>query len=137
MSDFDEPRWILRLENFTKALSELSNACNLAEYSDLERAGLVKTFEFSFELAWNTLGDLLSYEGIDEKVPRSIIRKSFEIGYLSEGDCETLLDALNKRNLLSHTYEKELAFKAESLIKDRYQPSLSRLEATLTSKKLS
>ena len=131
MSNLDEARWMQRLESFENALSQLTNACAITDYSDLERAGLVQTFEFSFELAWNTLKDLLFFEGYDEKVPRSIIRKSFEAGYLGEDDCEALLDALDKRNLLSHTYRKELALEAEALIRNSYHPALLRLHATL------
>ncbi len=135
MSNLDEARWMQRLESFESALSQLTDACDITEYSDLERAGLVQTFEFSFELAWNTLKDLLFFEGYDEKAPRSVIRKSFEAGYLGEDDCEALLDALDKRNLLSHTYRKELALEAEALIRNGYHPALLRLRATLNERR--
>ncbi len=131
MSNTDEIRWQQRLENFGKALSQLDEACEQDSYTDLEQAGLVQTFEFSFELAWNVLKDLLFYEGYDVKVPREAIRKSFEVDYLDENDCETFLDALDKRNLLSHTYREEVALQAEELIKERYHPMLRRLHATL------
>lgn len=131
MSNTDEIRWQQRLDNFSKALSQLDKACEQDSYTDLERAGLVQTFEFSFELAWNVLKDLLFYEGYDVKVPREAIRKSFEVDYLDENDCETFLDALDKRNLLSHTYREEVALQAETLIKERYHPMLQRLHATL------
>ena len=69
------------------------------------------------------------------KVPRATIRKSFEVDYLDEDDCETLLDALAKRNLLSHTYRSHVAREAESLIKERYYPVLLRLYKTLDAKR--
>ena len=96
---------------------------------------LIKTFEFCFELSWNVLKDLLFYEGYDEKVPRAAIRKGFEVDYLDENDCETLLDALDKRNLLSHTYRSDVARDAETLIKERYHPVLLRLHRTLDAKR--
>ena len=135
MSNLDEARWMQRLESFENALSQLTDACAITEYSDLERAGLVQTFEFSFELAWNTLKDLLFFEGYNEKTPRSIIRKSFEAGYLGEDDSEALLDALDKRNLLSHTYRKELALEAEALIRNSYHPALLQLRSTLNERR--
>ena len=135
MSNTDEIRWQQRLENFGKALSQLEAACDKEEYSDLERAGLVQMFEFSFELGWKTLKDLLFYEGYDEKTPRKVIRKSFEMEYISEDDSEVFLDALGKRNLLSHTYEEETALEAESLIKEQYCPLLRRIYDTLESKR--
>ena len=88
----------------------------------------------SLELSWNVLKDLLFYEGYDVMVPRVAIRKSFEVDYIAENDCETLLDALDKRNLLSHTYRSEVAREAETLIKERYHPVLVRLHATLDAK---
>ena len=111
MSNSDERRWQQRLDNFGTALALLTNACDRERYDDLERAGLIKTFEFSFELSWNVLKDLLFYGGHDVKVPRAVIRKSFEVDYVDESDCETLLDALDKRNLLSHSYWREVLWR--------------------------
>ena len=134
MSSTDETRWKQRLAAFGLALAQLSEACAQDSYSNLERAGLVKTFEFCFELSWNVLKDLLFYEGYEEKVPRSAIRRSFEVEYIDERDCELLLEALEKRNILSHAYRKSAALEAETLIKDRYHPVLVRLHATLSAK---
>ena len=131
MSNTDDIRWQQRLENFGKALSYLQKACQQSEYSDLERAGLVQMFEFSFELAWKTLKDRLFVEGYDEKTPRSVVRRSFEVEYLSENDAEVLLDALNKRNLLSHAYVEEIANQAVDLIKKSYFPVLQRVNEFL------
>ena len=134
MSNSDEIRWKQRLENFGNAVSHLTEACNRGSYSRLERAGLIKTFEFCFELSWNVLKDLLFYEGYDVKVPREAIRKSFEVGYIDEEDCEVLLGALGWRNVLSHVYQESVALDAETLIKDRYYPALLRLYTTLRAK---
>lgn len=134
MSNLDEIRWQQRLENFTKALAQLETACEQDSYSDLERAGLVQMFEFSFELAWKTFQDLLFSEGFDEKTPRSVIRRSFEVEYLTEEDAEAFLDALKQRNLLSHTYEEEIAEAALKLIKQTYFPVLKRAYNALKDK---
>ena len=134
MSNADEMRWKQRLESFGQALSQLTQACDRSGYDHLERAGLIKTFEFCFELCWNVLKDLLFYEGYEVKVPREAIRKSFEVDYIDEDDCETLLDALDKRNVLSHAYRDSFAREAETLIKERYHPVLLRLHASLSGK---
>ena len=134
MSSTDETRWKQRLASFGLALAQLNEACAQESYSNLERAGLIKTFEFCFELSWNVLKDLLFYEGYEVKVPRAVIRKSFEVDYIDEQDCETLLDALDKRNVLSHAYRQSAALEAEALIRDRYHPVLLRLHATLRTK---
>ena len=53
------------------------------------------------------------------------------MGYIGESDCETLLDALDKCNILSHAYVFD---EAETLIKERYHPVLLRLYQTLDAK---
>lgn len=123
--------WWKRLQSFLKALVQLEKACEKRSYTELERAGLVQMFEFTFELAWKTLKDLLTYEGIDVASPREVIRRSFEIGLLTEEQAETLLDALQKRNLLAHTYQESFAEMAVVLIKARYFPTLKQLADVL------
>ena len=135
VSNADERRWQQRLDTFGTALAQLTNACDREGYDYLELAGLIKTFEFSFELSWKVLKDLLFYEGHDVKAPRAVIRKSFEVEYVDESDCETLLDALDKRNLLSHAYLLDVAHEAETLIKERYHPALLRLQRTLDTRR--
>ena len=69
------------------------------------------------------------------RTPRAAIRQGFAAEYLDEEGCETLLDALGKRNLLSHTYRKALALEAETLVKTCYHPALVELHATLQAKR--
>ena len=55
-------RWRQRFQNFNKAFSQLSGAAALAQQrplSELEQQGLIQVFEFTHELAWNTLKDFL------------------------------------------------------------------------------
>ena len=127
MSNADEIRWKQRFENFEKAMIQLESACRQEQYSDLERAGLVQMFACSFELAWKTLKDLLFFEGYSPKSPRATIRTSFEQEYISEDDTEIFLEALEKRNILSHTYQEAVALEAEKLICDSYFPLLHRV----------
>lgn len=134
MSNSDEIRWRQRLENFGKAISRLVDACNQVHYTELEQAGLIKTFEFSFELSWKVLKDLLYFDGHEVNGPRAVFRKSFESGYIDEHDCEILLDALEKRNPLSHVYREITALEAVSLIKNEYHPALLQLYEKLTEK---
>ena len=134
MTNSDERRWRQRLESFGAALARLDEACERDSYTNLERAGLVQTFAFSYELGWKVLKDLLFHEGHDLNSPREVIRRSFESGYIDEDDCETFLDAVGKRNTLSHTYRDKVAREAEALIKDRYHPMLRRLRRTLERK---
>ena len=135
MDTTGEARWRQRMVNFAAALARLDEACALPSYTNLERAGLAQTFVFSYELGWKVLRDLLLYDGYDPNSPRDVIRQGFEAGYLDEDDCETFLDAVGRRNLLTHTYRDETAREAETLIKKRYHPMLRRLYRALEEKR--
>ena len=59
-------RWRQRFQNFQKAFGQLSNVATLAqqrELTDLEQQGLIQEFEFTHELAWNTVKDFLESRG--------------------------------------------------------------------------
>ena len=135
METTGEARWRQRMDNFGAALARLDEACAQSSYTNLERAGLVQTFVFSYELGWKVLKDVLLYEGYDPSSPRDAIRQGFEAEYLDEDDCETFLDAVGRRNLLTHTYRDETAREAEALIKSRYHPMLRRLHQALERKR--
>ena len=51
-------RWIQRFDNFKRAFARLADAAAQAKQrklSELEEQGLIQAFEFTHELAWNTL----------------------------------------------------------------------------------
>ena len=133
MSNTDPIRWKQRLQQFTKAEQRLSEALlnGYGVLSRIEQEGVIQRFEYTFELAWKVLKDLLFYEGFDVKSPREVIRQAFETEYLNEADTETALDALEKRNLLTHTYEESTMLEALELIEGQFQPMLNRLLKTL------
>jgi nucleotidyltransferase substrate binding protein (TIGR01987 family) len=122
-------RWKLRLENLKKALARLEEACAQEEYSNLELAGLVQTYQFTFELCWKTLKDLLTLEGYDVNSPRETIKKAFEMSLIN--DVDRWFSALESRNLLSHVYNEPMAQQVEKLIKTEFEPMLRQCVATL------
>lgn len=133
MSNSDPIRWKQRLQQFTKAERRLSEALidGYKPLNRLEQEGVIQRFEYTFELGWKVLKDLLFYEGFNMKSPREAIRQAFEAEYLNEDDTEVALDALAKRNLLTHTYEEETMLEALELIEGQFQPMLNRLLHTL------
>ncbi len=86
--------------------------------NDLSKEGLIKRFEYTFELFLPTLQDFLLSEGIEAKFPRDIIKKAFKYEIVKDG--ETWLDMLEKRNVLSHIYNEENFRKALELIIGKY-----------------
>jgi len=63
----DDIRWKQRFQNFERALLLLRGGLTERDWSlrsDLEKTGLTKRFEFTFELAWKTLRDYLAHSGV-------------------------------------------------------------------------
>lgn len=118
----NENRWLQRLQNLNRAFKRLEDACQLERYSDLEVAGLVQTYEFTFELCWKTLKDKLIFEGYEVNSPREVINKAFEMELIT--DVDQWLEAMESRNLFSHTYNVEIVEQAIALIKTQLQPIL-------------
>ena len=99
--------------------------------SDLEREGVIQRFEYTFELAWNTLKDRLEYDGVvlTTVTPRNVIREAFQARLIEDG--KTWIDMLTDRNLMSHTYDSA---KFEQVIRNiicRYLAVLEEMHARL------
>lgn len=103
-------RWQQRLNNYEKALSQLTDAVELSrqrELSDLEKQGLIQAFEFTHELAWNTLKDFLEYKGQSGIYgSRDATRKAFELELIEDGD--SWMQMIQNRNRSSHTYNQKV-----------------------------
>jgi len=59
----EDIRWQQRFSNFQLALSQLETFFEPPELNGREKQGLIKAFEYTFELAWNSLRDLLRSRG--------------------------------------------------------------------------
>ncbi len=85
---------------------------------ELDRDGVIKRFEFTFELFWKTVKILLEHEGFGCAGPRSCIKEGARRGFLEDG--EMLLDMLEDRNKSSHIYDESVAKEIFERIKGRY-----------------
>ncbi len=114
-------RWKQRFQNFDKAFKRLTDAIQIIRNEPdnvLLQAGLIQTYEFTFELAWKTLKDYLEMEGFTVPSPRATLRQAFQCGYIQQGD--VWLKALNDRNLTAHTYDDEVAKEVIADIQQTY-----------------
>jgi nucleotidyltransferase substrate binding protein (TIGR01987 family) len=112
-------RWKQRYQNLKKSYTNLSKALALKEPDIFQRAGLIHFFSMTFELAWKTMKDFLEDQGFtDINTPRSAIKKAFEVELIKDG--KTWLDCLEKRNLMTHVYDEEIASEVETLIRNNY-----------------
>ena len=124
-----EIRWQYRFSNFSRAYSLLREALEdgVEPLNQLELEGVIRRFEFTFELSWNLLKDRLEYDGlvIATITPRNVIREAYSAKLID--DCETWIDMLTDRNLMSHTYDFERFKAVVENIHSRYLTILNNL----------
>ena len=115
-------RWVQRFNHFTKAFKQLQEAVSLAQerpLSKLEQQGLIQAFEFTHELAWNTLKDFLEERGVQNLYgSRDATREAFKTGLIKNG--EAWMNMIQSRNLTSHTYDETVANEIVSAIQKNY-----------------
>lgn len=119
-------RWKQRFANFKKATLQLKEFIEKEELNKFEVQGLIQCFEYTFELAWKTLKDYLEEEGFCRvTTPRKTIQIAFQGQLITDG--HAWIEALEKRNLMAHTYDEARAKEAENLIKTKYFLIISEL----------
>lgn len=125
----DKPRWLYRFKNYKKAFKLLNAAMDLydeRELSSLEEEGVIQRFEYTWELAWKLLADLLDADGValDTRTPRSVIRAASKAKLIT--NAASWMDALDARNRMAHTYD-EADF--EAVVEEIRQTYLKLFEA--------
>ena len=128
-------RWRQRSSNYRRALARLGEAVELSgqrPLSDLERQGLIQAFEFTHELSWQLLKDVLVDQGVAGiSGSRDAVRESVRLDLLPQGDELSWMAMIRSRNLTSHTYNPAIAREIALLIVEQYAPALERLLAAL------
>ncbi len=105
-------------KKLVKAFSRLENSLE-QELNEYIQDSVIQRFEFTFELLWKTLKIYLLIQGFDEKTPRWVLKKSFEISLIE--DIDLFIDMIDIRNLTSHTYNEELAEDVYEFIKKNHK----------------
>jgi len=124
-------RWQQRFSNYQRAFAQLSRFMERTELNELEQQGLIQAFEYTHELAWNTLKDFLADSGNTNIYgSKDATREAFSTGLISDGDI--WMDMIKSRNLTSHTYNEEVANEIVANIVDAYFTAFGALEATLS-----
>ena len=123
-------RWIQRFNHFIKALLQLKEAVALAQerpLSKLEEQGLIQSFEFTHELAWNTLKDFLEEHGVQNLYgSKDATREAFKTGLIENG--EAWMNMIQSRNLTLHTHDEAIAAEIASAIRATYFAEFERSE---------
>ena len=118
-------RWKQRFQNFERSYQLLEDTLRIEKPSEAERAGLIQFFEMTFELGWKLMKDYLEEQGFAINSPKEAIKQAFQSGLIADG--HGWIDALNDRNLTTHTYQEETAINVEQKIRKDYFPLLQTL----------
>lgn len=116
----------------TKAWKTLEAGLSSQPKNPLEVAGVIKTFEFTYEMFWKTLKVFLADEGIETLSPRTVFSAALQNKYIFD---ETVwLEIMKDRNKTSHAYDELLAQQIQKRISENYKAEFSRLYEHLKSK---
>jgi len=123
-------RWLQRFENYRKAVGQLTRFIEKGELNEFEEQGLIQSFEYTYELAWNTLKDLFEQQGESNILgSRDAFRLAFKRGLIENG--EIWMDMIKSRGLTSHTYNETLAAAIVSSIRSAYFKEFVQLQLRL------
>lgn len=123
-------RWVQRLQNWNRALAQLTKFMQRDALNELEEQGLIQSFEYNHELAWKTQKDYLEDQGYEDLIgSKDVARKAFEVGLVKDGS--VWLEMIKSRNLSSHTYNEEVTKKIVTAITDDYFQAMCDVNATL------
>ena len=129
----DDVRWQQRFANYQRALHNLDGAVQLSSerpLSDLERQGLIQSFEFTHELAWKTLKDFLQAQGVSGLYgSKDTTREAFSQGLIADG--ELWMEMIRHRNLSTHTYDEATVNEIVAAASVRYLPAFQVLARQL------
>jgi nucleotidyltransferase substrate binding protein (TIGR01987 family) len=126
----EDIRWHQRFLSFKKAFNQLERFIAEEELNEMEEQGLIKAFEYTYELSWKTLQDLLKEKGYNDILgPKPVIEQSFQDGYIIKG--KEWLKMHNSRNLATHSYDKETADEIVLQIRENYFGLFKELQIKL------
>lgn len=123
-------RWLQRFSNFKKAVSRLQLFIKKKNLSELEEQGLIKSFEYTYELGWKTMKDFYVQQGeVNLQGSRDVIRLAFNRGLIEDG--QGWMDMVESRIQTVHTYDEATAKEVVKAIFTRYSDLFLKLQTQL------
>ena len=124
-------RWLRRFQNYQNAFTQLTQAVDLSRQralSKLEQQGLIHGFEYTHELAWNTLKDFLEARGAAAIFgSRDTTRAAFTAGLIDQG--EVWMQMIQSRNQSTHTYNEEMMTQIVTAVIQTYMAEFTKLQS--------
>jgi nucleotidyltransferase substrate binding protein (TIGR01987 family) len=123
--------WKQPFSNYSKALAQLTQFYEKANsLNHLEEQGLIKAFEYTYELAWNCMKDFYENQGeTGIQGSRDTLQLAFKRGLIKDG--ENWMQMLQDRNRTSHSYNEEIADQIAANILSTYYDLFVSLKTDL------
>ncbi|MBI4411194.1 MAG: nucleotidyltransferase substrate binding protein [Deltaproteobacteria bacterium] len=123
-------RWKQRFANFNKALEQFEQAVKTNTQDRLAQEGLIQRFEYTFELAWKCLQDILQERGYEAiRGPKPVLEQSFQDGLI--GDGVLWMEMLRARNEASHLFDEKVFTAVYGKARNEFVKALQNLKETL------
>ena len=131
-------RWQQRFANYKKAHARLKQTAAFFDEKsgtgvegDVAVEALIKCFEFTFELAWQTMKDYISYKGYVKEIygSRDSIRAAVEFAIVEEG--QVWIEMVDDRNRAVHAYDARNALDLAHRVAERYRAEFIKFEAQM------
>ena len=125
-------RWKQRFDNYQKALMQFTKFIEKGELSELEEQGIIKAFEYTYELAWKVIKDYYEEQGeVSIQGRRDALRLAFQRGLITDGD--NWMNMIKSRIASVHTYNLEVAQQINQDIHDIYFQLFTELKEKMES----
>lgn len=120
-----------KYENFCRALENMKEIYKYQEpYDTVILTGLVGLYEICFEQSWKMMKEILTIHGYEEGStgsPKTILKTAYQAGMIKDEDL--WLHALQARNNIAHSYNREIALSIVQTAKDRFYEMFCSLKA--------
>lgn len=122
-------RWKQRFQNFENARLQLYDTFAMYQQNTLDRRlqlAFIRSFEFTFKLAWKSVKDYLIYQGVSNiNFPREVVKKGFKYHVIQDG--QTWIDIIEDEALIQYSVNEEYIRKSVDLISSRYIQALDQV----------
>lgn len=112
-----------------KAQNQLEEALAAPITEPRDLAGIIKSFEFVFELSWKCIQAAAAAEGTLVNSPRKAFTEAFRLEWID--DSVVWAEILEDRNRTVHTYDEAFALQMVDRIRTRYVIPFACLVKTL------
>lgn len=142
MNEELDVRWEQRFSNYRKALAKLTKAVEIIkedfniddidDVDELKYEGVIKRFEYTYELSWKVIQDYAKYQGFQDVIRGS--RDAFLYGLKNDLlEDEEWMRTIHARNMTTHTYDGDTALKILREILESYYFLFIKLERKMLS----